>query len=474
MTNKILPMMLMTTLMNLPMVKAAEGTSAPEIAPATGLEFKAETIYFVSLNGLRLKFSPDDTSKTIGLLSLNDKIKVINPSTIFNGKYVEVRIVRSANKIPVVEKYFLNKEFLSAKLVDYKEFTGKYFIVVNVATETLRLYERVCLDNSCPNKMIMETEVVVGEDVDHPKEEKGKGRSILGSYRVTGWAKFYQDAEGHYPAWYKDGYPATPASDASWNEWFSKKVMPKDLTTGKPHGDMRGAFGWYTAFVAPEPFGQWTHGTLGWGSDKDTFIKKVKKPLINLISSPRSSGCTRNNNEAIAFLRQMIDVGAPIIKVYAQEQLMDPTLSNYPNMTSTWNYVMTKSKSHEVSRESVLKTLNISDTELDSFWEAKRDGGELILDAKSPLSQIIEVGSYEQDTHPDITPYTPGEKIGKFRRKLAGKGNVYGVKSNNMHGTFYIDTGVLENYAHPTETLEVSGFADEATPPWMKIENLIK
>lgn len=462
--------MLMSSMLNSPVLKAEEPVvAAPEAVVST--ELSAETTYFISLNGLRVRATPDDNGKTLGLLSLNDKVKVINPSTILNEKYVEIVIVRTVNKIPVAEKFYVNKEYLSAKYVDYKEFAGKHFVVVNVATETLRLYERVCLDNSCPNKMLMETEVVVGEDVDHPKEEKGKGRSILGSYRVTGWAKFYQDAEGHYPAWYRDGYPATPSADAKWSEWLSKKVMPEDLE-GKKHGSMRGAFGWFAAFVAPEPYGQWTHGTLGWGSDKDSFIKRVKKPLINVVSDPRSSGCTRNNNEAIAFLRQMIDIGAPIVKIYAVEKIMDPTMSNYPDQTQDWNYVMTKTKNHEVDREAVLKTLKLSSADLDAFWEAKKAGGELILDPKSPLNQIIEVGTYTKDTHPDITEFTPGEKLGKFKRKIGAKGNVYGVKSTAMHGAFYVDSGMLEAYAHPDEILEVSGFADESTPPWMKVENL--
>lgn len=471
MKNSLLPLMLISTFVSPSLLKAEEAlVQATESVVKT--ELSAEAIYYISLNGLRVRSTPEDNGKTVGLLSLNDKVKVINPTVILNEKYVEIIIVRTVNKIPVSEKYYINKEFISLTLVDYKEFTGKYFAVVNVASERLRIYERICADNSCPHKMLMETEVVVGEDKNHPKEEKGKGRSVLGSYRVTGWAKFYQDAEGHYPAWYRDGYPATPNPEAKWNEWFSKKVMPADID-GKVHGSMRGAFGWFAAFVAPEAYGQWTHGTLGWGSDKDSFIKKVKKPLINIISDPRSSGCTRNNNEAIAFIRQMLEIGAPIIKIYAIEKIMDPTLQNYPNMSESWNYVLTKNKTHEMKREMVLQALKISDAELNAFWEAKKAGGELILDPKSPLNQILEVGTYDLDTRPDFMEYIPGEKLARYKNKIQATGNVYGVKSTAMHGTFYVDSGLLEGYAHPDEILEVSGFADEATPPWMKIENLI-
>lgn len=466
----ILPLVLLSSVVGFPLAKGQEQVPAPVV---TSPVYTDQT-YYISSNSVRVRSAPDSTGRILGELSLNDNVKIINPETIYNQKYVEVSITLTYDPIVKSEKYFVSTEYLAPKFIDYKEFAGKYFVVVNVATETIRLYERMCLDNSCPSKMVLESEVVVGEDVDHPKDEKGKGRSILGSYRVTGWSKFYQDPEGHYPAWYRDGYPSTPDANANWNDWFSKKVMPIDEKTGKPHGMMRGAFGWYTAFVAPEPFGQWTHGTLGWGSDKDQYIKRVKKVLINVVSDPRSSGCTRNNNEAIAFLRNMIDVGAPIIKIYAKEEILDPSLSNYSTATAEWKYVLTKNRNHAIDRSEVEKALGLTDSDLDTFWAAKTAGGELILDPKSPLNQILEVGTYERDTHPDAIPYTPGEKLTAFTRKVGRKGNVYGIKSTEMHGTFYVDAGVLDGYAHPDSVLEVSGFADEMTPPWMLFSNLKK
>ncbi|MDD4973445.1 MAG: L,D-transpeptidase [Bacteriovorax sp.] len=464
MKSTILPLILFSSIMNFPLAKADQVTTP------NATIYNDQSIYFISSNSVRVRSAPDGTGKILGELSLNDKVKIINP-TVINNKFVEVSIILTYDPIVKAEKYFVSTDSLAPKIIDYKEFIGKYFVVVNVATETIRLYERLCADNSCPNKMIMESEVVVGEDIDHPKDEKGKGRSILGSYRVTGWTKFYQDPEGHYPAWYKNGYPDTPGPDANWSEWLSKKSMPLD-EAGKAEGKMRGAFGWFTAFVAPEPYGQWTHGTLGWGSDKDKFIKRVKKPLINIVSDPRSSGCTRNNNEAIAFLRKMINIGAPIIKIYAKEEILDPTYKNYPNETEEWNYVMTKNRNHAVDREEVLKSLSINGQDLDAFWEAKRAGGALILDPKSPLNDVLEVGSYVRDVHPDVVVYTPGEKLGRFNRKIGRKGNVYGLLDKDMHGTFYIDAGMLEGYAHPEEVVEVSGFSDEVTPSWMKLSNL--
>ncbi len=425
--------------------------------------------YFVASNNVRVRAFPDQSGRILGELALNDQVQIISPATIYNDKFIQINIVSTHEKIDFAEKYFIGKDFLAETEMDYKEFKGQYFIVVNVASETLRLYQRVCPDNSCPNKMIMQTEVVVGEDIDHAKDEKGKGRSLLGSYRVTGWAKFYQDPEGHYPAWYRDGYPPVPQPDAIWSEWFAKKNMPLG-TDGKHEGKMRGAFGWYTAFVTPKPFGQWTHGTLGWGSDKDKFIKRVKKLLINVVSDPRSSGCTRNNNEAIAFIRNMIDVGTPIIKIYAREQILDPGLKNYPPELKFWNYALTKNKSHAIDRDEVLSHLKIPLRDLNAWWEAKRNGSGLILSPEDPLNQILEIGTYQLDTMPEAIEYTRGKiNIG---RKIGRKGNVYGIKPEDMHGNFYVDAGILSDYAHPTKKLEVGGFPDEITPPWMRIENI--
>lgn len=466
MKSTILPFILM---MNLTSYSHA---IAEDFLPTASKPLSSEqTVRYISSNSVRVRSTPSKTGKVLGELSLNDTVTLIDSAVISTDGFIEISIVHTYDPIVKAEKYFVNSASLSPVLIDYKEFLGKYFVVVNVATETLRLYERICPDNSCSNKMIMETEVAVGEDVDHKKEEKGKGRSILGSYRVTGWSKFYQDPEGHYPAWYKEGYPDTPKPDATWSKWFSSSVMPEGLDK-KKHGVMRGAFGWFTAFVEPEPFGQWTHGTLGWGSDKDKFIKQVKKTLINVVSDPRSSGCTRNNNEAIAYLRNMIEVGAPIIKIYAKEEILDFSMQNYPREIKYWNYIMTKNRSHAVDRNVVLKSINMTSEDLDVFTELKKGPGSLILDPKSPLQSIIEAGTYEIDIYPDAMIFTPGEKLGRFKRKIGNKGNVYGILDKEMHGVFYVDAGMLDGYSHPDAVLEFSGFADEMTPPWMQLTNL--
>ncbi|MBC7429598.1 MAG: L,D-transpeptidase [Bacteriovorax sp.] len=423
--------------------------------------------FFVSTNGLRVRSTPDDVGKVMGLLNLNDKVLVVGHD-LENNKFVEVKIVKSATTFLPAEKYYVVLEFLSLTLQDYKDFKGKYFVVVNVATETLRLYERQCMDNSCPHKLVMETEVVVGEDKDHPISEPGKGRSIVGSYRVVGWTKFYEDSEGHYPSWYKTSYPMPPEiGNNNWRDWFSKKVMPNGLD-GEKEGKMRGAFGWYTAFVSPNPYGQWTHGTVGWGENKDEYIKKTKKFMINVVSNPRSSGCTRNNNEAIAFLRQIVETGAPIVKIYAKEALLDPSLSQYPQTTRQWKYIMTKNAGQRADRAEVLKALGLTGEDVDAYWNAFRAGGAGVIDPASKLNQILEVGTYDLDTQPTAIPFTTRKHIlGKWRA-TGRNGNVYGLKDNEMSsGVYYVDAGLLSGYHHPSKVVEVSGFMDEETPPWM-------
>lgn len=314
--------------------------------------------------------------------------------------------------------------------------------------------------------MLMETEIVVGEDRDHYPLGTGKGRSVLGSFRITGWTKFYEDSEGHYPAWYKENYPEVPGAVIhDPRVWLNQKYMPFN-SNGKKTGVMRGAFGWYTAFLGPNPFGQWLHGTIGWGADKDFYIKDTKKLFPNIFFDPRSSGCTRNNNEAIAFLRHLVGIGTPVIKIYAKETLYDPTLSRYPDVSAQWNYVLTKTKIKEADRYEVLKYLGLTGEELDTWWKLSKDT-EIVLDPNNPLLQVLEVGSYQVDIHPDPVKYTPGENMGRFGRKLGRNGNIYGIRSKDMRGLFYVDTGQLENYEHPPKIMDVGGFPDEVSPVWM-------
>jgi hypothetical protein len=79
------------------------------------------------------------------------------------------------------------------------------------------------------------------------------------------------------------------------------------------------------------------------------------------------------------------------------------------------------------------------------------------------------VGTYTLDTQPTVFPFTPRKKIlGKWRA-TGRNGNVYGLKEEEMSsGVYYVDSGFLYGYHHPRVELDVSGFMDEETPPWMR------
>lgn len=481
----IVPMMTLTTLMSSFNLHAQDIAVSPADAGGAAIEgvqgpgtdeVDAQKVYFIKPRSVNVRSAPSAKASSLGVVWMNDKVRIVDSSTVYEGGFVQIEIVSTTSKITAAEKYFIAKEYLSEKIIDYREFEGNLFAVVNVATETVRLYERQCADNSCAHKMLMEAEVVVGEDIELSKTEKGKGRSILGSFRVTGWTKYYEDAGGHYPSWYKDGYPAVPAPGDSGRGWFDKDVMPKDAN-GKTEGSMRGAFGWYAMFLGPEAYGQWTHGTIGWGQDKDKYVARTKKPIVNLVSNPRSSGCTRVTNETIAYLRQMLPTGTPVIKIYAKEALLDSTRASYQNLSPVnWKYALTKDKQLKADYEEVKASLKISEEDMNKFFalrnellstkdKKKKEEINKIMEQK-PFSQLLEIGEFQVDNNPDVIEYTPGEKMGKFSRKIGRKGNVYGMKSEEMQGTFYVDAGMLENYSHPVK-LETGGFADEVTPPWM-------
>lgn len=407
-------------------------------ALVTRSEVNVNQVYYVNTNGLNVRAS-DENGRILGRLNRNDTVRVIGSSDALKNDYVEVEIVETKSEIEVSQKYFVSLKFLDKEKLSYKEFKGKYFVIQNVATEKLRVYERVCADNSCPHKMIMETNMVVGE------QNKGREEMTwLGSFRVIGWTKFYEDGKSHYPRWYDPSYPEVPKPGKGFASWLRNKYMPE--IDGEKPGVMRGAFGWYTALVGPNAFAQWTHGTVGWGEDKDKFILNAKKFFPNLVTAPRSHGCSRVDNEAISFLRENLPIGTPIIKIYALEDSFDKSLSRYTDVKGRFDYILTKDRTLSPGRSTVLK-------------------------AGVTPDQIIEEGSYFFDQYPEIVEFTPGEDLGRFERKLGNKGNIYGVETSNMFGVFYVDLGLVSGYQHP-QGLEVGGYDDELVPDFMNLDVL--
>lgn len=421
------------------------GSENLEVAISAALDSRAEVIegenYFVSTNGLRFRSS--DNSRTnaniLGTLFRNDEIKVLQNDDAFSGNYIKVEVVSTkSGEFSRGTVGYLSLKYLIENKIDHREFDGKYFMVQNIATERLRVYERVCADNSCPHKMILEKEVAMGEDKDGE-------RTMVGSFRITDWRKFYQDGKGLYPSWYDPNYPPIPSPDAGVLDWFKDKYLPPG------DGEMRGAFGWYAALVGPNHKGQWTHGTIGWGENKDEFISRTKKFFSNLVMSPRSHGCTRADNETIAYLRQILPVGTPIIKIYAKEKLLDPQRRGYSKARPTWDYMLT---TRGVRRDG-----------------QKADRAE-VLASDITNDEIIEEGVYSINQWPEVVEHRD-YSLFSFMRKVGDKGNLYNVDSEDMKGTFYIDAGVLENYQHPKD-LEVGGYYGEVTPEFMDARQILK
>lgn len=192
----------------------------------------------------------------------------------------------------------------------------EFFIVQNLATMTLRVYERTCILSICNNHLIMESPMVVGKD----EEEK---RSITGSFKIKAWAKFYQDGEKAH------------------EKWNSKTPPPPGSTRGQ--WGNQGAFGWYTAILEPSASSQWLHGTVGWGRDLEKFIAPEVTPNGAVIRV-KSKGCTRVSNQTIAWLRNFVPAGSQVFKIYAKESLKDPELKKYDQKEIIWIYKFSKGR----------------------------------------------------------------------------------------------------------------------------------
>ncbi len=296
---------------------------------------------------------------------------------------------------------------------------SKYFIVQNIATEKMRVYEKCTETPSCPHRMIYETDMVAGKLDGGPEL-----RTRVGTYKIQKWVKFYQDGAGAYPSWYDPSYPATPGPGNSFSAWTSSRAMPTDA------GSMRGAFGWYAAMVTPNANSQWIHGTIGWGSDGDKFIKQTRGFFANLFADPRSHGCTRVENRAIAYIQSFITPGTDIYRVYAKEAFADATLSRYVSQTTPvqFDYILTKDQVRVHGPNS----------------SAAPAVKQRLAANKISSSDILEEGSYRASQFPTGLPLTS-------KRASSGlSGDTYGLGHNSFKGVFLVDEGRFVNYDHPT------------------------
>jgi hypothetical protein len=350
-----------------------------------------------------------------------------------------------SSSILSLQDNLMDSEFI-ADQIENATSIPKYFVIQNVATETTRVYEK-CSNTPCRHRLVFESEMVVGRRKSTFFDAK-EWFTHLGVTKILYWDKFHQDGQGHYPAWYSKNYPNVPPPGSSFYDWFERDVMPDD------RGVMRGAFGWFTAMLGPNANAQWMHGTAGWGADGDKYIQITRNVFISTVRDARSSGCTRIENGAIAYLRHILPAGTPIIRVYAKEAVEEPSLASYENQKSRvpFYYILTKSS-------------RINDKAAETIERSS------VLARKVPTSEWIEEGSYQIDRFPTVRPYrlSPGW-IGAGSGAL---GNVYRVFFTEFEGHYLIDSGRFVKYQHPS-SLPTAGISGVVVPDYTKAPSSVE
>lgn len=397
---------------------------------------KLNAVAFVIADKLNLRSS---ANAIVGSLNRNDQVQILSLMDSKNS-LVKIKVLKSNSASnSLAPELFVSAEYLSSSPASAAVGTSdksRYIVIQNVATERTRIYERCTSAPGCANRLVMETEMVVGRDT-----KKANYLTRVGRYKITEWVKFYQDNADNYPSWYDPNYPATPKPGSSGSAWMSKKNMPD----GK--GNMRGAFGWYAGLIAPNADYQWIHGTIGWGSDGTKFIEMTRNTLLNMFANPRSEGCTRLENRAVAYTRDLLPVGTEIVRVYAREGYRDVTRANYQNqiLPKIWEYILTK--------EGVRKS-----------GAATSEKNAVLARGVSP-DLILEQGSYSVDQYPNAVPLK--EDAG-WQSRIKGKsGNTYDVKDDAFRGYYLVDDGTFIDYEHP-EGVQVGGYEGPAVPEALK------
>ncbi len=370
----------------------------------------------------------NQSKKTAPALERNDEIEITDPHPENAEGQFEGLVITS--KVPNVKgtKRFFPKAYVSQKPVvptNEENARDKYFVIQNIATEKLRVY-RTCFSKSasgdCVHKMVFETDMAAGKDTN-------RGRSLLGSYRISEWFKFYEDEDHFYPSFAAENYPDLPKVGEALSAWLSKSRLPK----GK--GLIRGAFGWYTAKISPNADDQWTHGTLGWGVDGGKFLDAAKDPS-NAAVFTRSLGCTRIENQAIALMREILPVGTRMFKVYAKEGYAEAARATYKaDAKVQWAWVLTQDGTLSTTAKSGAKH-NLVPKEAD----------------------VLDRGTYSLNQIPEAVPFLAG-----ISSKNEQNGNLYNIAESSLKGVLLVDEGRLAGYEHPAE-LTVGGFEDHKLP----------
>lgn len=374
----------------------------------------------------------DGQNNVVGKLQTNDEVAILNlldDST----EFVQISIIKSNSADnSLAPTLFVSSKYLAAspKVVIPAGQASRYFVVVNIATERTRIYERCTSSPGCGHRMIFETPVLVGLPKDDAsKEDKFRLRTQVGTFRISSWKKFYMDSAQKYAPWWSPNFPKLPRVGASIFDWYHSRILPKNSNY-----EARGAFGWYAAHLTPSPDGQWLHGTFGWGADKGKFIDKYIEDSAGAYLN-MSSGCVRHENRAIAYMRHILPEGTEIYRVYAREALRDEKLSRYANQQAKpiWNWILTN------------EGVNA---------EGPTSDASSVMSRGVLAGNILEKGSFEINQYPKGIGLWGGTSE-KNRTKFTN-GNVYGIKEGEFKGVFLVDEGQFVDYAHPrTELITV-------------------
>lgn len=418
---------------------------------------------YVNTKAANLRGAPSRSGPLLGTLVQGDQVQILEITSDQN-EYIKVKIISTA----VSESKALTSAYISLTLLSQSQETAsnsddgapqensKYFVIQNLATEKTRVYKRCLTAPGCSHEMIFETEMVIG------KPEEGPGlKTRVGKGLIADWIKFY--GNDHYPPWYMptdeqgNGKLRIPAPGnlgvLKSLEWFNKDYMDSEYkNVSQP---MKGAFGWYMAKLYPEDAVdyQWLHGTLGWGADGGKAIDVTRGVVANLVSNPGSHGCTRLENQAIAFMRSFLPIGTPIYRIYAREAMAQaPVLKKkwkfiFPEYVRVdqkepgqWNWILTKMGAQ--------KSMGLT-----------ADAGKVKeAGLADNAAQVIEKGTYVYDRTPDA------QGIDFSKEEFSGKsGDRYllaNEDTDNLHlfvGYFLVDVGLLDHYQHPNDRSIIIG-----------------
>ena len=411
-------------------------------------EIKLEKTYYVHASQLNVRSSKEIGDNLVGRLELDDEVIAIGYDVTKDDEFIEIKIVKTKREIKEADSYYvsfkyLGEERLPAPIKQEREKKLTYFAIQNIATKKVRVYMR--LPGSNGHIMVFEESMVPGRD-------SAEDRTVLGRFQISSWHKFYEDYKKRYPSWYKEGLPEVPAIGSNYFEWKKSKYMEN------PKQSLRGAFGWYTAHLTPNAKGQWMHGTIGHGKDSNRFIETEGSFMQKLLGLEiGSSGCSRLNNEAITYLREILPVGTPIFKIYAKETSSDQFSTlydgiNFLNSTTT-DYEKNKKFSYVLTKEANSKS-----------------GVTSLLDQDTTNENVLAFGTYKVDQTPTVVKYYPKSHQTDFLKNRANYGNTYDLQDDQLQGVFQVDKGILIDYKHP-EALEVKGYTQMPIPDYISAKN---